>query len=427
MKPVNVVLNRNRQEIEATITMDSGEVVERVPVEWKKADNKLDYLSVSKINTYLQCPAKFARQYLDGDPSEDTGNIFTWFGSIMHEVMEIMSKMYYENGITGNPVSLYNEAWQKRQLTDMQMYKQGLSLIEDYYARHPMGSDVHKPFYHDGKLSIELEWRGQFGDVPVFGNMFDYIGELNEDTGIILDYKTNRMPFTQSELENSLQLAIYEVIARQLFPQYKHWITGYELFFHGWQQCPTRTEAELQQTVDYVNNVYKQIQSDTIFEERLNDYCGYCNHRYECKKYCDFVNNPKREIDIIVTDKTDFDSVARDLDMMTTMEKIVKKRKDELADIMKTQLMENAKTGTPLQANGNEYYLQSQSRPFYNFHSARDIMLQHGLTSQFNECLSVNKTKLDKIVSENPQVALDMQKCLQQSYTAPYLQKKKIK
>lgn len=427
VKPLSVLLNRNRQEIEATITMDSGEVIERVPVEWKKADNKLDYLSVSKINTYLQCPAKFARQYINGDPSEDTGNIFTWFGSIMHEVTENMTKMYYENGIVGNPVSLYNSAWQKRQLTDMGMYKQGLDLINDYYTRHPIGSEAHRPFMHDGKLSVELEWRGQFGEVPVFGNMFDYIGEINEDTAIILDYKTNRMPYTPSDLENSLQLAIYEVIARQLFPQYKNWITGYELFFHGWQQCPTRTDADLAETVDYVNNVYRQMQSDNTFDERLNQYCAYCNYRHECKKYCDFVNNPKREIDTIATDKTDFDSIAKDLDTMTNMEKIIKKRKDELADIMKTRLIENAKTGEPLVANGNEYYLQSQSRPSYNFHSSRDIMLQHGLTQQFNECLTINKTKLDKIIAENPQVALDMQRCLQPSHTAPYLQKKKAK
>ena len=56
---------RNRSEMEAQLTnKETGEVINRIPVQWKSRENKLDYLSVSKISAYEQCPACFYHQYM---------------------------------------------------------------------------------------------------------------------------------------------------------------------------------------------------------------------------------------------------------------------------------------------------------------------------------------------------------------------------
>ena len=52
---IRLEIYRNRSEMEATITLkDTGEMVARIPVEWKRRNGKLDYLSVSKIQSYEQ-------------------------------------------------------------------------------------------------------------------------------------------------------------------------------------------------------------------------------------------------------------------------------------------------------------------------------------------------------------------------------------
>lgn len=426
-KPVKIELIRNRQEIEGRVIMDTGEIMDRVPAEWLVQPNKLDYLSVSKIKTYMQCPAKFKKQYMaeDTNSEKDNGNIFTWFGTILHEVAQFAEQLYHENGIVANPLSLYDDAWRRQPLTDLAMYKEGKDLIIDYFGRNPVGSGKFKPLMIDGKATIEYEWRGPLGDIPEFGCMFDYIGELDSETGIIMDYKTNRQPFTPYDLENDLQLLIYEIIARKEFPQYKKWVSGFELFRFGWQQCPPRSDEDLQDALNFINNIYHQIRNDNSWEERLNVFCGYCNKKSECQEYCDFVNNPKRGIETIVTDMTNLEEIERDREMIGAMEKIIKDRKDELANITKATIEQSVKEGKSVVVDGQELYLHAQNRKSYDYYGAKQIMAVHGKLNELDSCLTINKTKMDKLVNSNPALALELQKCLRDGYTAPYIMKKK--
>ena len=428
-KPVKIELVRNRQEVEGHVIMDSGEIVERVPAEWRVTPNKLDYLSVSKIKTYIQCPAKFKLQYMSEDThsERDNGNIFTWFGTILHEVVQYAAVLYYKNGIVANPLMLYDEAWRKQPLTDMAMYKEGRDLVSDYFKRNPIGKDRYRPLMIDGEPTIEYEFRGPLGDIPEFGCMFDFIGEIDDETGIILDYKTNRNPFTPQELETDLQLLIYEIIARQLFPQYKKWICGFEMFRFGWQQCPPRTEEDLHEALDYINNIYHQIKNDNTWNAELNTFCGYCQNRHRCESYCEYVNDPKRAIDNIVTDMTDLEDIERDREKISAMEKILKDRKRELANITKATVEQATKEGKSVVVDGQEIYLQAQNRKSYDYHSVKQIMAVHGKLDELDNCLTINKSKMDKIVNNNPQIALELQQCLQDRYSAPYIMKRKYK
>ena len=58
-------------------------------------------------------------------------------------------------------------------------------------------------------------------------------------------------------------------------PEVKRWISGYDLFFYGWQQCKEFSEDDLKSAEDYVASINYQILHDTVLEEKLNNYCGY--------------------------------------------------------------------------------------------------------------------------------------------------------
>lgn len=449
-KPMSVAIVRNRSELEAIVTLDNGEEISRIPVSVKKVTNELDYLSVSKMSTYEQCPGKFNKVYMNstGDlVNDDNGNIFTWFGSILHEVVEIAERDYYENGVVPNVLELYDEAFKKQQLSNAKMYKEGRELILDYFKRNPVGSSTCRPIImSDGKVCIEYEWRDRLGEVDQFGCMFDYVGIMTTNgqvimipydqipdewfdfiIGVIKDYKSNRRPFTQQDLEDSIQLGIYEIICRMMFPKIKRWITGYELFRFGWQQCPERTQDDLDAIMGYMNCLWHQIKNDNSWKCKLNTYCGYCNERVTCKTYGDFVNDPKRVIDTIVVDTSTLEKIEEQREMIGAMSKIIDDRKKELQGIVQLAVEQATMRGEKLVIGSHEIYLQSQNRPSYDYSAARNVMALHGKINDLDKCLTINKTKLDAIAKTDPSLDTALSKCLISSYTAPYLMKKKAK
>lgn len=448
--PVKIQLVRNRQEIEGLVIMDDGRFIERVPTEWKARENKLDYLSVSKIEAYAGkygCPAKFHYIYMsDENTGEDGGNIFTWFGSIMHEVVELASKYYRDSGIIVNPIQLYDDAWKSRCLTDLGMYREGRVLIQDYFNRNPVDKR------YDTCVAVELEWRGQFGGGE-FGFMADYIGEINPVTGLLKDYKTNRQPYTPWDLENSLQLQVYEAIFRRALElpgrftingedappsmiekiaSYKEWVTGYELFKFGWQPCPHRTLDDLEAIEAYVANVYHQILNDNTWEEKLNHYCGYCPRASQCKKYCDIVNNPGKYIDTIQTAGLDIEQLNENRKLLAKYEKICGDRKKIISDMLTVMIEKATIEQKPLIVGGGtrELQLYAQSKSNYRYYDTRNMLIQHGRTdilSELESCLSINKAKFDAILSKYPDMAMILSNCMDTSYSSSYIVEKKPK
>lgn len=421
---LQVMAVRNRSEIEANlIDKNTGEILrERIPVQWRSRENKLDYLSVSKIQAYEQCPACFYHQYLsDEGASTDNGNFFTFFGSILHEVVEMASKYYKETGIIVPWESLYDEAWEKNKLSGFDAYLEGKELLKSYFLRNPVDKRTDDPVF------IEHEWRGELGGCT-FGLMIDYAGIMKNDptTGILKDYKTNRMPFTPNELESSFQLRVYElVLRRHLLPEVKNWIAGYEMFRFGWQACPQWTEDDLLDAEEYIATTYKQIMVDNTWEEKLNNFCGYRNCRFTCKTYQDFLNNPKRYVGGFNLEGVDYAEIERQRTLMGTYEKIAKKHKEEAADILKVAIQQAAAEGKRFEINGEELELYAGSTQSYRYYDTRNVLLAAGELSLLDDCLSIQKTKMDKVLQARPELRLQLAGCMSTNYASPYIVKKK--
>ena len=179
---IKLEIYRNRSEMEATITLrDTGEMVARIPVEWKRRNGKLDYLSVSKIQSYEQCPACFYHEYLSEETKHiDNSNYFTKFGTILHEVAEIVVRTYRDNGIKLDAGAVLNDVWKKYDLTGFESFEEANNLITTYFKANPV--DTRK----DTPVLIEEEWRGELGGCE-FGLIVDYAG-IRKKNPRILDY-----------------------------------------------------------------------------------------------------------------------------------------------------------------------------------------------------------------------------------------------
>lgn len=418
----NILLQifRNRSEMEATITnTNTGEVIDRVPVEWKSRNNKLDYLSVSKIQAYEQCPACFYQQYMAEETiSVDNANYFTKFGSIMHAVCEEIMKIYMFNGFVMPVEAVLKEVWETGGLQGFADYEQCKKLLITYFEQNPVAERNESP------ILIEKEWRGELGGIT-FGLMIDYVGQYKDDHDkyILRDYKTNRMPYTSAELQNSLQLRIYNlVLKRHYLHNAKKIIAGYDLFFHGWQQCPQWSDDDLLVAEEYVSAIANQIRSDNVWEEKLNNYCCYRNCRHTCHTYQKFLKNAQSFF--IAFDNTDIEQVEQQRELMTAIEKNAKQRKDECASIIKAEIEERAKNNDKLVIGEKELQLYSPKKQSYRYHDTKNVLLSQGKDGLLEDCLSIQKTKLDKKLDANTK--LQLAGCLSTNYSAPYIIKKNI-
>lgn len=423
---IKLEIFRNRSEMEGQITLqDTGEIITRIPVEWKKREGKLDYLSVSKIQAYEQCPACFYHEYLSEETaSVDNSNYFTKFGSILHEVAEIMVKTYRDFGLVRDVVQVLNEVWKKYDLTGIEAYEEAKSLITTYFKANPVDNRADTP------VLIEEEWRGELGGCT-FGLIVDYAGvkKKNPKIGVLRDYKTNRMPFTTADLQSSLQLRIYQIVLRRhLMPEVERWISGYDLFYYGWQQCKEFTEDDLLSAEEYVSNIHHQITSDTIWEEKLNNYCGYRNCRHTCKTYQNALKNGEVfNTQYVNNADTDWTAIEHERELMTALEKNAKNRRMELDNMMKYHVEECMRNGEKLIIDGQELQLYANSQPIFRYDDVYRVLLTENRLDLLNGFLSIKDSKafMRLVNAQDMGLKMKLLGCSQNGYSSPYIVKKR--
>lgn len=425
MSDIKLEIFRNRSEMEAHIVLPDGTEYDRVPVNWKARKGKLDYLSVSKIQSYEQCPACFYHEYISEETTHvDNANYYTKFGSIMHEVCEIIMRTYRDTGIVLDPVNILNDVWKKYDLTGLDTYEEIKGLLQTYFKANPVDKRGDTP------VIIEKEWRGELGGCT-FGLMIDYAGikKKNPKIGILRDYKTNRMPFTVADLQSSLQLRIYQIVLqRHLMPEVEKWIAGYDLFYYGWQQCKSFTEDDLKSAEDYVANVYHQITTDNVWEEKLNNYCGYRECRHTCPTYQKALKNGEvSHIKYVNDANTDWAAIDHEREEMTALGKAAYNRKSELEAMLKYHVEEVTRQGGKVVINGQELMIYSQSQPAFNYDDVYRVLLSANRLDLLNGFVGIKDPKafMRLCNAQEDSLKLQLLSCMHNGYSSPYITKKR--
>lgn len=425
MSDIKLEIFRNRSEMEAHIVLPDGTEYDRVPVNWKAREGKLDYLSVSKIQSYEQCPACFYHEYISEETTHvDNANYYTKFGSIMHEVCEIIVRTYRDTGIVLDPVNILNDVWKKYDLTGLDTYEEIKGLLQTYFKANPVDKRGDTP------VIIEKEWRGELGGCT-FGLMIDYAGikKKNPKIGILRDYKTNRMPFTVADLQSSLQLRIYQIVLqRHLMPEVEKWIAGYDLFYYGWQQCKAFTEDDLKSAEDYVANVYHQITTDNVWEEKLNNYCGYRECRHTCPTYQKALKNGEvSHIKYVNDANTDWAAIDHEREEMTALGKAAYNRKSELEAMLKYHVEEVTRQGGKVVIDGQELMIYSQSQPAFNYDDVYRVLLSANRLDLLNGFVGIKDSKafMRLCNAQEDSLKLQLLSCMHNGYSSPYITKKR--
>jgi RecB family exonuclease len=293
---------------------------------------KNQHLSYSRLSRFETCPLSYRLHYIEKQQAEP--GLPLRFGKTIHAVLERLIKEVVDDERTGTlseerAIELYREAWGAEQLTGMDVFAEGLAILRRFIAEQGVVD-------HRDVLAIEKEFRLPVGPFEVLG-FIDRVDWIDDETVEVIDYKTNHQLFTRDEVDTSLQMSLYEVAVRRLWPWAKKVKLTFWMLRHGVRQQTTRTEEQLADALAYVETLGRQTETATEYPARLNTNCSYCDHRKQCPAYAEALKG-KREF--IVEDLADLEGVAREREEVARLAKALYGRKEELEDILKAQLKE---------------------------------------------------------------------------------------
>ena len=232
-------------------------------------------LSASAIDSYETCPLQFKLEREWRLPGEIPAAM--QYGAAMHRVL----RNYYDALGVQRP---YSDDDLFQQLRDdlsnagiedayqHELYQQkGANQLRDFLsaARHAPAAQV---------LHTERAFEIRLGGTTVAGRI-DRIDQLNDGSVVIIDYKTGK-PRTQESADESLQLSIYVLAAREKW-KYRVDHLGFYNLEENAPVITRRTESQLQETADKVQVVAEKI-GQGIFHATPGWHCTLCAYRNLC-------------------------------------------------------------------------------------------------------------------------------------------------
>jgi CRISPR/Cas system-associated exonuclease Cas4 (RecB family) len=187
---------------------------------------------------------------------------------------------------------------------------------------------------HRDVLAVEKEFRLSAGPFSVLG-FIDRVDRIDDETIEVTDYKTNRQLFTREEVDTSLQLSLYEIAVRRMWPWAKNVRLTFAMLRHGVRMTTARTEEQLAAALAYVETIGRMTESATDFPARVSGNCVYCDHRAQCPAYADALTGRRA---VLGADPDDLEAVAREREEVARLAKIMYARKSELEGVLRQHL-----------------------------------------------------------------------------------------
>ncbi|HEY1697952.1 MAG TPA: PD-(D/E)XK nuclease family protein [Polyangiaceae bacterium] len=288
------------------------------------------HLSFSRIQRYEQCPRSFRFHYVDRLEARPGPELV--FGKAMHVVLE---QLVAEHSLESEPAPLsmahaerlWQRTWVRDGLIGLAAFYEGLHLLESFV----LGEGALDP---RSILAVEQPFELTIGRFTVVGAI-DRVDRIGPTAIRVRDYKTNRQLFTTGEVAESLQLSLYAIAARELWPWADTIELQYDMLRHNARQRTSRTEAELDAARQYIQVIGERTEADTAFAPRPNPNCVYCDHRTQCDAFAALLAGERSEV---AADLSDLEAVGREREEVARIAKVAYARKGELEAVLRAQL-----------------------------------------------------------------------------------------
>ncbi len=254
-------------------------------IEEKKSNNLLiDYISYSHLQTFATCPLHYKLRYLLKIPGAPTPS--QSFGTSIHLVL----KDFYQSWIIGNNISikdsskLFTTNWINEGYFSKEHEKKALAKAKQIVIKY-----LKKNFNKDHlPIALEQPFKFNLGNLKISGRI-DRIDLLENGKVEIIDYKTGQNKLTQKRLDESEQLSLYALAAREILEKPFNVDPGnLILSFHyldtNTKLSTKRTNVQLDEAKKEVLKKVKEIERSE-FECSRSIYCKNCEYKMLCSTY----------------------------------------------------------------------------------------------------------------------------------------------
>ena len=260
-------------------------------------DGKRVY-SASRLNVIAKCLQEYRHKYRLKE--RGGGSDPMRLGSALHEVLEDTINSVVEAQHVGplkvdGLLELYAEKYKgqwRDESTSHYTFEQGEQMIKDWVDR--TGAVSWKRYLH-----TEHGFVIDIGDGVLLGGYIDVIEQEDDGSIMVVDYKSGRYIEDQAALDEHLQLSIYIMAVREMYPDAPK-VTGcLDMLRHGVRQCTERTDEQLESVKRYIKMLVKRAENaeaSNEFPATVNRLCGWCPFTGTCGAYDDAVNGPMPEI-----------------------------------------------------------------------------------------------------------------------------------
>lgn len=232
-----------------------------------RQDVKIDYLSVSQIETFKTCPMHYKLRYIYKLPTAPSASIS--FGVSIHNTL----KDFFE--IKENILNMYKNNWIEEGYLNkkhkLEFYKKG----EEYLLGFVKNS------YNPNIKTLALEQKFNFklnNDLKI-GGTIDRVDDIGAGRIEIIDYKTGATIPTQKEVDKNLQLSVYAIAASAMY-KVKPEDIKLSLYYLDTQEkiSTKRTAKDLEKVKEEILKVKEGIENSDF----------KCNGSYFCQGKCEY-------------------------------------------------------------------------------------------------------------------------------------------
>lgn len=252
--------------------------------------------SHSRLETFKACPKKFYYNYIEKPDIEIKNSIEAFMGSMVHLALEKLytDLRFLKQNSLEQIIEYYLDCWNKkydankieivRDNYSEENYKEmGKQYLTDYYNRY-------KPFDQGKTIGLEMKIPIRFYDAntDTLYNLVGYIDRLtllSEDHIEIHDYKTNKNPKNQIELDSDKQLALYQIAIEKMFPNVKKIDLVWHFLSANLEMRSSRTKDQLEDLEKDIISIIKEIESaikKEDFPTRPSALCDWCEFKSIC-------------------------------------------------------------------------------------------------------------------------------------------------
>jgi len=241
--------------------------------------------SHSRLEAFENCPLKYRLQYIDGVTSDEEG-IEAFLGQRVHETLE---KLYRDLRLSKlnsleDLLEYYMELWDKnwhedvvitrKDFTKKNYYDTGVKCITKYYERF-------KPFNQGTAVWTEEMVVFELGEYKLRG-VVDRLDKFPDGSYEIHDYKTSGHVPSQKDMDESRQLALYEIAVRKKWKDVGKVRLVWHYVVFDQDIVSTRTSEQLKSLEKDCVALIDKIERTKEFKPTPSNLCDWCGYWANC-------------------------------------------------------------------------------------------------------------------------------------------------